>query len=60
MYMPARLFEQLQIVNGTIRPSFQDAAVAFSLFIDWSEAIQCLEEAKQLQSSPREFCFLFV
>src|SRR5438067_10140031 len=50
LYVPARSFEQLRTVDGTVHPSFQDAAIALGLFADRSEAIQCLEEAKQLQS----------
>ena len=60
MYIPARLFEQLRIVDDTVHPTFQDITIALGLFTDCSEAIQCLEEAKKLQSSPREFHFLFV
>ena len=47
-------------MDGTIYSSFQDAAIALGLFTDRSEAVQCLEEAKQLQLSLREFRFLFV
>src|SRR5207248_2781297 len=60
MYVPARSFEQLRIVDGTVHPTFQDTAIALGLFTDCLEAIQCLEEARQLQSSPREFHFLFI
>ena len=58
--IPAYSFEQLRTVNGIVYPTFQEAATARGLFSDRSEAIQVLEEGKELGYSPALMRFLFV
>ena len=48
------------MVNGVHHRTFQEAAIAIGLFEDRSEAMQCIEEAIAMGTSPSAMQFLFV
>jgi hypothetical protein len=57
---PARSFEDLRTVNGTVYPSFQEASIALNLFSDETEAEYCLNEAIGSLRTPYQMRLLFV
>ena len=57
---PARSFEELRTVNGTIHSSFQEASIALNLFSDETEAEYCLTEAVESLRTPFQLRLLFV
>ena len=48
------------MVNGVHHRTFQEAAIAIGLFEDRSEAMQCIEEAIAIGTSPSMMQFLFI
>jgi hypothetical protein len=49
----AQSFEHLRTFNGTLYPSFKDAAIARGLIENDDEYSRCLEEATSFSTSPR-------
>jgi hypothetical protein len=57
---PAYSYLDLKTVEGTIHPSFQEAATALRIFARQSEAEYALREAIRVLKTPAELRFLFV
>ena len=49
---PARSFEQLRTVDGTLHSTFQEACIALNLFSDETEAEYCFTEAIESLHTP--------
>jgi hypothetical protein len=57
---PARSFEDLRTVNGSIYPSFQETCIALNLFSNETEAEYCFTEAVESLQTPYQMRILFV
>ena len=57
---PALSFEDAHTVNGSIKNTYQEAAMAMGLFADCNEAQMAMEEAIQNLKTPRQLQLLFV
>ena len=57
---PARSFEELRTVNGTLYSSFQDACIALNLFSDETEADYCFTEAVESLHTPYQLRLLLI
>ena len=57
---PARSFDDLRTVDGAMKPSFQEAAKQFGLFVDECEDLFTLREAASLLYTPKQLRNLFI
>jgi len=57
---PALSFEDARTVDGMVKPTYQDAAMAMGLFADRNEAQLAMEEAVLTLKTPRQLRLLFV
>lgn len=57
---PARSFDELRTVNGTVYPTFQEACIALNIFSDETEAEYCFIEAIEGLRTPVEMRFLLI
>jgi hypothetical protein len=59
-HCPLMSFEDVLTVHGHLHASFQEAAIARGLFVEWNEAQYAIEEAVLCLKTPRQLRQLFV
>jgi hypothetical protein len=59
MHHPARSFQQLRTIEGTLYHTYHEAALSVGLFNDINKGYFALEEAVANHQLPTQLCFLF-